>query len=139
MDIRILKLSNEKGSNDLLSSMDILSMYLGYFGINGKVTYSTNVPIANKPDYVLLTLGNVEDICYLCHVKDYDYKEKDTFFSSDKKGFIDNAPDKYKNDKNISWLLLDSMQKIPADFLDEILSNEKITDFIKKRANNKII
>lgn len=139
MDIRILKLSNEKGVSDLLSSMDILSMHLGYFEINGKVTYSTDVPIANKPDYVLLTLGNVEDICYLCHVEDYDYKEKDTFFSPDKKDFIDNAPDKYKNNKYVSWLLLDSMQKIPTDFLNGILSDEKITDFIKKRANNKIL
>jgi len=31
------------------------------------------------------------------------------------------------------------MQKIPTDFLDGVLSDEKIMDFIKSRANNKII
>ncbi len=139
MDIRILKLSNEKGASDSLSSMDILSMHLGYFLINGKVTYSTDVPIANKPDYVLLTLGNVENLCYLCHVENYDYMGKNMLFLPDEKDFKDNAPDKYKDDKNVSWLLFDSMQKIPIDFLDEIYSNGKITKFIKDSANNKNI
>ena len=137
MEIRMLKLSNEKGASDSLSSMDILSIHLGYFGMNGKVTYSTNVPIATKPDYVLLTLGNVEDICYLCRVEKYDYRGRDITFSPVEKDFKDNAPDKYKDDENVSWLLLDSMQKIPTDFLDEIHTNQKITDFIKDRANNK--
>ncbi|MDU3349079.1 MAG: hypothetical protein E7E72_03090 [Clostridium sp.] len=139
MDIRILKLSNEKGASDSLSSRDILSIHLGYFLMNGKVTYSTGIPIANKPDYVLLTLGNIENICYLCHVENHDYKGRDIFFSFVYEVFKDNAPDKYKDSENISWLLLDSIQKIPTDFLDEIHSNQKITDFIKDRANNKSI
>ena len=139
MDIRILKLSNEKRSNELISSKDILAMHLGYFEINGKVAYSTDIPIANKPDYILLTLGNIKDICYLCHVEKYDYKGKGIYFSPNETIFKDNVPDKFKDDKNISWLLLDSMQKIPIDFLDAINREGEVINFINDRANHKIL
>lgn len=76
MEIRVLKLCNKENEKDSLSSDDVLSMHLGYFKRNGMVTYSTDVPIASKPDYVLLTLGNIEEICYLCHVKKWDYDNK---------------------------------------------------------------
>ena len=75
MDIRLLKLSNNKGEKDKLTSQDILSIHLGYFIMNGKVTYSTDKAIAKKPDYVILVLGN-SPVCYWCHVLDLKYHSK---------------------------------------------------------------
>lgn len=138
MKIRVLKLSNNKSEKDALSSEDILSMHLGYFVRNGGVTYSTDVPIAEKPDYVILTLGNVEEICYLCHVKEWNFEGKGKKIPP-KDIFINYSLDKYKNDVNVSWLLLDTMQEIPIDFLDAILSDDKISEYIKTRPNNKKI
>lgn len=137
MSIRLLKLSNEKGVKDQLSSTDILSIHLGYYMINGKVTYSTGISIAFKPDYVLLTLGNEEKTCFLCHVEDYEYHGKEIFFLPSKEIFNKYTPEKYKDINNISWLVFDSIQKIPTEFINQIHSNEKITEFIKSRANNK--
>ncbi|WP_346889189.1 hypothetical protein [Clostridium sp. UBA1056] len=130
--IRLLKLSVNE--DEILSSEDILSIHLGYFLTHGKVAYSTNTPVAYQPVYVLLTLGNVDDICYLCHVADYAYKE-DTIGQI----FLEYSPDIYKYENRTTWLLFDSMQKISVDFLDEILSDTTVHDFIKERANNKII
>lgn len=130
--IRLLKLSVNE--DEILSSEDILSIHLGYFLTHGKVAYSTNTPVAHKPAYILLTLGNVDDICYLCHVADYAYKE-DTI----RQVFSKYSPDRYKYENKTTWLLFDSMQKIPVDFLDELLSDDTVHDFIKERSNNKII
>lgn len=130
--IRLLKLSVKQ--DKMLSSEDILSIHLGYFLTHGKVAYSTNTSVADKPVYVLLTLGNVDNICYLCHVQDYAYKE-DTAVSK----FSKYSPDRYKYEQKKTWLLFDSMQKIPVDFLDELLSDTTVHNFIKERANNKII
>lgn len=137
MSIRLLKLSNEKGTYDSLTSSDILSIHLGYFMINDKVTYSTGIPIAYKPDYVLLSLRDIEDICFLCHVDKYDYKGKDLFFIPDDEEFIEYLPEKYKDYDNISWLLFDSIEKVSTDFLDQIHPHEKISEVIRSRANNK--
>ena len=130
--VRLLKLSVNEDA--ILSSEDILSIHLGYFFTHGKVAYSTNSPVADKPTYVLLTLGNVDDICYLCHVEEYSYKE-DTIGET----FSKYSPDLYKDKNKKTWLLFDSMQKISVDFLDELLSDTTVQDFIKERANNKII
>lgn len=138
MEIRILKLSNEKGASDLLSATDILAIHLGYFWMKGKVTYTTNIPVATQPDYVLLTVGNDEKICYLCHVD--GFKPSQENLSGDKKDeFMDYAPEKYYDDGNVIWMRFDSMQKIPTDFLDGVLSDDEMIEFIKGRANNKII
>lgn len=137
MEIRMLKLSEEK--DPILGSMDILSLYLGYFSINGKVTYSTHVPIASKPDYILLTLGNDDSVCYLCHVEKYDYKSKGISFSPDEKDIKTYIPEVYKSEENVSWLLLDSMQKIPLEFLYDVCKDKTIIDFVTNRANDKII
>lgn len=133
--VRLLKLSNNR--DEVLSSEDILAIHLGYFLIHGKVTISTNIPFAEKPGYVLLTLGNVNDICYLCKVADYSYKD-----DIKAKSLLAYAPDVYKNQERNTLLLFDFMQKIPVDFLDELLSNDTMTmikDFICQRANNKIL
>ncbi|MCM1172526.1 MAG: hypothetical protein NC393_10440 [Clostridium sp.] len=138
MEIRILKLSNDKGAKDLLSAMDILSMHLGYFWIKGKVTYTTNIPISTQPDYALLTVGNEDNVCFLCHVDRFKEAQKEMSLD-EKQEFMNYAPEKYFDDGQATWLRFDSMQKIPTDFLDVVLSDEKITDYIKSRANNKII
>lgn len=130
--IRVLKLSVNGDSE--LSSEDVLSIHLGYFMTHGKVAYSTDTKVAKIPQYVLLVLGNIDDICYLCHVSDYAYMTE-----SVESKFIECSPDRYKNDKKNTWLIFDSMQRIPINFLDEILSNDTIHDFIKKRANNKVL
>lgn len=137
MEIRLLKLSNNKGDKDSLTCQDILSIHLGYFLMNGKVTYSTDISIAKKPDYVILVLGNCP-VCYYCHVEKYDYKGGETFKSQDKL-FEQYAPDKYKNDSNVSWLLLDSMKEIPKEFLDAIETNKEVLEFVGNRANHKKI
>lgn len=137
MDIRLLKLSNNKGEKDALSSQDILSIHLGYFLMNGKVTYSTDIAIAKKPDYVMLILGNLP-VCYWCHVAKYDY-QNGTMIKPQDRDFEKYSPDKYKGDSNVSWLLLDSMKEIPKDFLDAIETNQEVMEFITNRANHKKI
>lgn len=136
MDVRLLKLSNNKGEKDSLTAQDILSIHLGYFHMNGKVTYSTDKAIANKPDYVILVLGNCP-VCYWCHVADYAYKNNELI--KPQNDFERYSPDKYKNDRNISWLLLDSMQEIPKEFLDSVQTNNEVIEFISNRANHKKI
>lgn len=136
MNIHLLKLSNNK-EKDSLTSQDILSIHLGYFLMNGKVTYSTNIAIAEKPDYVILVLGNFK-VCYWCHVADYDY-QNGNMFNPQNQEFELYSPDKYKGDSNVSWIVLDSMKEIPEDFLDDIESNSEITEFIGSRANHKRI
>lgn len=128
--IRLLKLSTEKC--ELLSSEDVLSIHLGYFLTHGKVAYSTDVAIAEKPKCVILTLGNVEDICYVCEVEDYAYKDnvKASVLSA-------YTPDVYKNEERKTWLLFSSMQKVPVEFLDRLRSDTVIRDFIRQRSNSK--
>lgn len=137
MDIRLLKLSNNKGEKDSLTAQDILSIHLGYFLMNGKVTYSTDKAIAKQPDYIMLVLGNLP-VCYWCHVADYDYLNG-KIFSPQNKNFEKYSPDKYKGDSNVSWLLLDSMKEIPKEFLDAIEANQEVKEFITNRANHKKI
>lgn len=130
--IRLLKLSIN--NDESLSNEDVLSIHLGYFLTHDKVAYSTNVAVAEKPEYVLLTLGNVDNVCYICKVSDYAYQD-----SIKAKSLSAYTPDLYKNQERKTWLLFDSMQKISVDFLDELLSNTTIKDFIKQRSNNKIL
>lgn len=137
MDIRLLKLSNYKGERDSLSSQDILSIHLGYFLMNGKVTYSTDKAIADQPEYVILVLGNFP-VCYWCHVEDYDYKNGE-IFKTQKKNLKQYTPDKYKEDSNMTWLLIDSMKEIPKEFLDSIECNKEVMEFVGNRANHKKI
>ncbi len=136
--IRLLKLSDKE--DNVLGSEEILSIHLGQYWKYGKVSFSTDIAVAEKPKYVLLVLGNVDDICYLCHVKDYAY-DADSFKSrSLNKNFIQYAPDRYKEEHRKTWLIFDSMQKIPVDFLERILlgnTDNSVKEFIKNRANNK--
>lgn len=135
--IRLLKLSDRY---ETLSSDEILFIHLGQYKTNRKVSYSTDAPVSDKPKYVLLVLGNVDDICYLCHVADYKY-DPDAFRESplpDK--FREYSPERYKDEFHKTWFIFDSMQKIPVDFIEQLLSNHSdtsVSDFIKTRANNK--
>lgn len=137
MDVRLLKLSNNKGEKDALTSQDILSIHLGYYLMKGKVTYSTDISIANQPDYVILILGN-SPVCYWCHVEKHDYQDG-KMFNPQNKDFELYSPDKYKGDSNVSWLLIDSMKEIPRDFLDSVENNMEVKEFIGNRANHKIL
>lgn len=130
--VRLLKLS--EGEDPQLSSDEILFIHLGYYMTYGKVAYSTDVKVAEKPDYVLLTIGNVDNICYLCHVSEYAYKEKDVN-SEIKKWSLD----RYKDEERATWFVFDSMQKIQIDFLDEVIGDNTICKFIQERANNKVL
>ncbi|WP_294365152.1 hypothetical protein [uncultured Clostridium sp.] len=132
--IRLLKLSEEH--DERLGSEEILSIHLGYFFTHDKVAYSTYLPVADRPKYVLLVLGNVSKYCYLCEVEDYAYKEDENTI---KEKFSAYAPDIYKDEKRTTWFLFKSMQKIPVDFLDMLLSDTKIQNFITGRANNKML
>lgn len=130
--IRLLKLSINK--DEMLSSKDILSIHLGYFLTHGKVAYSTDVAVAEQPKYVLLTMGNIDDICYVCEVEDYAYKDEIKAQS-----FSKYSPDVYKEQERKTWFLFKTMQKIPVDFLDGLLADNTIKDFIGQRSNNKIL
>ena len=59
----------------------------------------------------------MEDVCYLCHVKAHAYKGKGVTFTPDIQEFTNNLPEKFKNEKNVSWLVFDLMQRIPIDFI----------------------
>lgn len=76
----------------------------------------------------------MKDICYVCKVADYAYK-------NDTKAYVLSAytPDIYKDQKRKTWFLFNSMQKIPVDFLDGLLSDTTVKDFIGQRSNNKIL
>ena len=106
------------------------------------VSYGTDIPVADKPKYVLFVLGNVKDICYLCRVKDHDYDANSFQYRELDEKFIKNVPDWYKEVPHKTWFLFDSMQQIPIDFLEQLLSAQSgasVAEFIKARANNKKI
>ncbi len=135
--IRLLKLADDE-----LNSEDMLSIHLGRYLTHGRVSYGTNIPVAERPAYVLFVLGNVEDICYLCRVADYDYDPG--FFRGRplEQIFTQLVPDCYRREEHKTWFVFDSMQKIPIDFLEQLLSDRSDTSvfqFIKTRANNKKI
>ena len=130
---RLLKIvSNEK--YELSTEEDILAIHLGYFLMHGKVSYSTDIKVAEKPKYVLLTLQNITDFCYLCEIEDYSYNNHE-----DSKKFIEYSPDVFKEEDKKTWLLFSNMVKIPIDLLDKAYSeqDDTIKQFIKARANNK--
>lgn len=76
----------------------------------------------------------MKDICYVCKVADYAYRN-DTKANE----LSAYTPDVYKDQKMKTWLLFDSMQKISVDFLDGLLSDATVKDFIGQRSNNKIL
>ena len=133
--IRLLKLADDE-----LNSEDMLSIHLGRYLTHGRVSYGTNISVVSEPKYVLFVLGNVGDICYLCHVADYAY-DPDFFRTRPlRQIFADFVPDCYKNEEHKTWFVFDSMQKIPIDFLEQLLSDRSdasVFQFIKTRANNK--
>lgn len=125
----------------MLGSEEILSIHLGYYQTYGKVSYSTDIAVAERPEYVLLVLGNVDDVCYLCHVSDYEYDPNPIDNKDLDKDFIQYSPERYKKELRKTWLIFDSMQKIPIDFIEWLLKNKStsIKNFINNRANNKRI
>lgn len=136
--IRLLKLVDDPE----LNSEDNLSLHLGRYLTHGKVSYGTDIPVVERPRYVLLVLGNVEDICYLCHVADHDYDVNSFRYRELGEGFTEFVPDWYKETPHKTWFLFDSVQQIPIDFLEQLLSEQSgasVSEFIKTRANNKKI
>ena len=135
--IRLLKLSDRY---ETLSSDEIWFIHLGHYQTHGKVSYSTDAAVSDEPAYVLLVLGNVDDICYLCHVADHKY-DPDAFKQSHLPDqFRQYSPERYKDEFHKTWFIFDSMKKIPVDFIEQLLSNRSdtsVSDFIKTRANNK--
>lgn len=127
--IRLLKLSNKKDFK--FSSREILDIHLEFYNKNSIVTYSTNIPVNKKPEYVVLVLGNVENVCYLCHVSKHEYLEE--VGKSIDIDFINNSPIEFKDDDKKTWLMFDSIKEITTDYWN----NTIIVDFIKSRANNK--
>ena len=73
---------------------------------------------------------------YLCHVSKWSYK-KDKFVPEDE-DFQKFLPPEYAENANKTWLMLDSCQMIPVDFLDALMDG-KLKEFINARANNKLI
>lgn len=137
MRIRLLKLSNNSGKKDDLTARDILSIHVGHFQMNGKVTYSTNEPLAEKTDYVMLLLGNILD-GYLCHVECHDYNGGDVYMPQNP-AFKEYSPDKYKEKENVSWLVFNSMTRLSKEFIEAIDDNGIIDEFVHNRANDKIV
>lgn len=138
--IRLLKLSEDEDIT--LGSEGILALHLGHYAIHGKVTYSTDIAIsdASELQYVLLVLGNVDDVCYLCHVEDCAYDPNSFKVKPLEAKYRDNSPDRYKSESRKTWILFDSMQSISVDFLDQLLSKNSgssVKEFIHSRANNK--
>ena len=134
--IRLLKLVDDSDIN----SEDMLSIHLGRYLTHGKVSYGTDIAVVDKPKYVLFVLGNVDNICYLCHVAEHDYDAEHFESRHLSENFTKFAPDCYKEEPHKTWFIFDSMQKIPIDFLEQLLSDRSdtsVSDFIKTRANNK--
>lgn len=137
MVVYALKLCNEEAGKVSGSSDEILLKHLKGINENGKTVYSTYIAVAKKPEYVLLVLGNSTDnMSYLCHVSKWSYK-KDKFVPEDE-DFQKFLPPEYAENANKTWLMLDSCQMIPVDFLDALMDG-KLKEFINARANNKLI
>jgi len=137
MEVRLLKLSDDK--NLPTTPKDIIAAHLGYLAVNGAVTFSTGIPIASRPDYVLIVTENINPEYYWCHVIDYDFTKRGIYISP-KAPMNDYSPIMFKDD-NVSWLQFDSMLKLPKDLVDIFLERPKeIADFINFfRPNNKIV
>lgn len=137
MNVRLLKLSEDPP----LSGKETIAIHLFHFIDHGVVTFSTGLPVSEKPDYVLLVSDNHNPDYYWCHVKDYDYAKKEYFHSH----LANHIPDRYKAEgeeiKNVTWLLFDSMTHIPTDLVDMLLtSSTDVKKFIDtSRTNNQKI
>lgn len=110
MDIRIVKLSNNKGEADHMTSRDILDIHEGASQRNDMVTFSTGLPIARKPDFVILVCGNTSDYAYF-EVEEYEYQTKNKFIPQSLI-FAEYSPDKYRNEPNVSWMVLRRMASL---------------------------
>ena len=136
--IRLLKLVDDPE----MTRKETLAAHLGWYLIHGKVTYGTDIPVRHKPKYVLFVLGNVDNICYLCRVEKHSYRPvpcKADHISKKGKVYADYLPDFY-TEEHKTWFVFNSMQEIPIDFLEQLLSghaDNSVIDFIKTRANNK--
>lgn len=138
--IRMLKISNDKILG--ISSGTIIQSHLNTFNTLGKVTYTTSLPIAenNKPDFIILNIGNDDTKCYVCKVEDMDRDIKaKTKIISQKANFQYYLPAQYKDIPETTWLLLSTIQEIDVDFLCSITEDESIRTAIKNRSNNKIL
>ena len=138
--ITLLKLSENYDA--MLGSDGILFIHLGHCLTYGKVSYCTDVAVASRPDYVLLVLGNVDSVCYLCHVADYDYSKDPRSVNQLNPHFGECSPAKFKDTPRKTWFLFDSMQRIPTSFAGQLSSRHSknlIDAFIKSRANHKTL
>lgn len=139
MEVRVLKISNNKRKEQRMSGLDVLNIHKKQFESKGKVTYSTGVPINRKPEKIILTLGNILDTLYLCEIEDHKYEEKGVLFKPKEQEFIENTPVEFKDEDNVSWLLIKSMKRITMDYFEEKYTKKAIERFIKSRANNKTL
>lgn len=138
MNVRLLKLSKDPP----LSGKETIAIHLYHFITHGEVTFSTGLPISEKPDYVLLVSDNCNPDFYWCHVKDYDYIKKASPFPS---RLANQIPERYRTEEeeinNVTWLLFDSMTHIPSDLIDMFLNaSTDIKKFVNtNRTNNQKI
>lgn len=139
MEVRVLKISNNKRKEQMMSGLDVLNIHKKQFESKGKVTYSTGVPINRKPEKIILTLGNILDTLYLCEIEDHKYKEKGVLFTPKEQEFIENISIEFKDEDNVSWLLVKAMKRISMDYFEDDNTKKVIRVFIKSRANNKTL
>lgn len=139
MEIRVLKISNNKRKEQGMSGLEVLNIHKKQFDAKGKVTYSTGVPINRKPEKIILTLGNVLDTLYLCEIEEHKYKAKGVLFKPKEQEIIENIPIEFNDEDNVSWLLIKSMKRISIDYFEDDNIKKAIHVFIRSRANNKTL
>lgn len=138
MNVRLIKLSEDPP----LSGKETIAIHLSHFITHSEVTFSTGIPISEKPDYILLMSDNHNPDYYWCHVKEYDFKKREIYFPSH---LVNQIPERYRKEeeevKNVTWLLFDSMTHIPSDLINMFLSSSsEIKNFINTaRTNNQKI
>jgi len=136
MEVRLLKLSDDTNLRSI--PKDIIATLLRYLADKGTVTFSTGIPIASRPDYMLIVTENLNPEYYWCQVINYDFMKRGTYIQP-KYPMNKYLPTMFKDD-NVSWLQLGSMSKLSNELIDLFLKHSvEIAEFIKSpRANNKL-
>lgn len=129
-DDRYLKLSDKKHTDKNMDGADVLREYYRYFKTYGLVTYTTNVPIANIPEYVYIVSKSLKSLCYKCHVKPLaESKEIEKY-----------VPKQFRGEEKITNLLFDSMYPLLISSVDIMNKNDKLSSFSQRpRATQHII
>ena len=132
---RYIRLSDKKHLSIGLNGAGVMNVHINELNKKGKVTFSTNIPIAEQPVLVYLCASSLGNQCYQCHVWRYDFRKAGEYFIPEDKSFQMYAPQQFADTEKTTWLIFDSIKRLPISQVDHMHPNNKLSDFLT--SNNR--